>query len=686
MEWINGGWTITTIDKWPGELVDTLTKNVLQGIHLLLPSNFDASDVQVLESYSEMLRAADAMSSSNAGTSIGEPFGDSGRKSIFPGMTDSIADAILDWVDDDDEQRRFGAEDETYSQLESHYSPSNRPLVHMDELLCIRGVTPELVYGADANRNGVIDGREDGSPDHALGWAGLIRAHGSKISSQETATLSAVDRVLLALGSAISGGEAENVSDTLSPNTVIQTTELDPTTIPTLADEQPNQPVATPTEVRDEPEMMDVAIRVNYMRRPVVGAMVHPDWYGERGGNLSTNVEPQLTDATGIATFRLKKRYGENVETRSVHVGVRHADFCYRYEHNAPIENGVVTLSLTKGYRVLVDAIDADTKTAITSDIYAGDLSDGIWHRQSDGRLLSPMLRYDEYGNRAIGLTQIRGEQVIGFSDLVPVRPIRKQQQVLATNIPIHRPVILSGELDSSVPRPVRKGRVMIVVERVQRSTSGKVSSWGPDWVDWTPISSDGTFRFDALPRGGEVSLLATCDDGFVSSSTAVAGMGEGITVGMFLGYLQPMKIQLGNENVEIKVAMRPMTSARVRVLDPQSQPVVGARVSARSHHSWNSSLGQPLFQSLRSRDMLLGREPGPSFRESPNEITADNGVATLSNMIPGSYMVTVEHPTLEMKPNPATPHVRDVDVKFPGGKVNELTIKLIPKGTTQLR
>ncbi|TWU47599.1 Thiol:disulfide interchange protein DsbE [Rubripirellula tenax] len=460
-------------------------------------------------------------------------------------------------------------------------------------------------------------------------------------------------------------------------------------------DEPPKQPVVTPAKVPEESEMMEVAIRVNYKNQPVAGAMVHPEYYGGLGGNEPTDVEPKLTDATGMATFRLKKRYGENFETKSFHVRVRHTDFCYRYEHNAPIENGVITLSLTKGYRVLVDAIDDDTKTAITSDIYAGDLHNGIWRRQDDGRLLSPMLRYDQFGNRAIGLTQIRDQQVIGFSDLVRVRPLRKQRQVMATKIPIHPPVMLSGELDSSVPRPVRNSRVMVVVKRALRRKSGKVNTWGPEWVDWMPVGSDGTFQFDALPRGGEVELLAICDDEFISSATAVQGMGMGITPGMFLGYLQPMKIQLGNENKSVTVAMRPMTSAKVRLLDPQSKPVAGANVMARPHHRWHSHLGQPLFHSLRSRDMLLGREPGPTYRESPSGITDENGIATLESIIPGSYMVTVKHPTLEMRPNPHTPHVRDVDVKFqggkvpsgkaPSGKVNELNIRLVPKGTTKL-
>ena len=91
--------------------------------------------------------------------------------------------------------------------MRSPYAPSNRPLTQMDELLCIRGVTPELVYGADTNRNGTIDGGEDAlldglKPVAALGWAGIIRSNQPASSTQDGDRLSDVDRALFAFGSA----------------------------------------------------------------------------------------------------------------------------------------------------------------------------------------------------------------------------------------------------------------------------------------------------------------------------------------------------------------------------------------------------------------------------------------------------------------------------------------------------
>jgi len=75
----------------------------------------------------------------------------------LPGMDESIADAILDWMDSDDEPREYGAEADYYLALNPPYSPKNGPLESIEELLLVRGVTPYLLFGADVNRNGLID-------------------------------------------------------------------------------------------------------------------------------------------------------------------------------------------------------------------------------------------------------------------------------------------------------------------------------------------------------------------------------------------------------------------------------------------------------------------------------------------------------------------------------------------------
>ncbi len=78
----------------------------------------------------------------------------------LPGMTEDVADAVLDFIDEDDEPRPYGAEYDFYQQLVPPYRPINGPLVSIEQLLLVRGITPQLLFGYDANRNGFLDGNE----------------------------------------------------------------------------------------------------------------------------------------------------------------------------------------------------------------------------------------------------------------------------------------------------------------------------------------------------------------------------------------------------------------------------------------------------------------------------------------------------------------------------------------------
>ncbi len=78
----------------------------------------------------------------------------------LPGMTEDVADAILDWMDEDDESREYGAESDYYQELTPPYYAKNGPLDTVEELLLVRGVTPQLLFGSDTNRNGMVDTHE----------------------------------------------------------------------------------------------------------------------------------------------------------------------------------------------------------------------------------------------------------------------------------------------------------------------------------------------------------------------------------------------------------------------------------------------------------------------------------------------------------------------------------------------
>ncbi|MDA8743592.1 type II secretion system protein GspK [Rubripirellula amarantea] len=106
----------------------------------------------------------------------------------LPSMTTEVAEAILDWVDEDEDTRDSGAESDYYETLTTPYSAANGPLRSVDELLLVRGVTPTLLFGADMNRNGVLDADEQQrfgvtiDTPGALGWSSYLTVHGAEAS------------------------------------------------------------------------------------------------------------------------------------------------------------------------------------------------------------------------------------------------------------------------------------------------------------------------------------------------------------------------------------------------------------------------------------------------------------------------------------------------------------------------
>lgn len=83
----------------------------------------------------------------------------------LPHMTEPIAGAIIDWRDANEEPEPDGIERGYYAGLAHPYDIRNAPLRTVRELLLVRGVTPERLYGEDTNVNGLLDPNEDDGDD-----------------------------------------------------------------------------------------------------------------------------------------------------------------------------------------------------------------------------------------------------------------------------------------------------------------------------------------------------------------------------------------------------------------------------------------------------------------------------------------------------------------------------------------
>jgi general secretion pathway protein K len=63
------------------------------------------------------------------------------------GATDDPVGAIIDWIDADDEEQPGGAEMMYYHSLQVPYACKNAALSSVEELLLIRGITPDVFFG-----------------------------------------------------------------------------------------------------------------------------------------------------------------------------------------------------------------------------------------------------------------------------------------------------------------------------------------------------------------------------------------------------------------------------------------------------------------------------------------------------------------------------------------------------------
>ena len=106
---------------------------------------------------------------------------------VIDDMAFGIHDAVMDWIDANDEPRLLGVERDYYLSLETSYEPRNGKLRSIAELELIAGVMPDDVRGEDWDLDYRLDPNEDDGgeslpwdePDNYLqgGWASLLTTY-----------------------------------------------------------------------------------------------------------------------------------------------------------------------------------------------------------------------------------------------------------------------------------------------------------------------------------------------------------------------------------------------------------------------------------------------------------------------------------------------------------------------------
>ena len=142
---------------------------------------------------------------------------------VIDDMAFGVLEAILDWIDEDDEPRTLGVERDYYLSLETSYEPRNGLLRSIAELELIAGVMPDDVRGEDWNVNFRLDPNEDDGgeslpwdePDNWLdgGWASLLTTSsvdgGATSSGEKRINLNKIDSETLQLRLGLEPAQAD---------------------------------------------------------------------------------------------------------------------------------------------------------------------------------------------------------------------------------------------------------------------------------------------------------------------------------------------------------------------------------------------------------------------------------------------------------------------------------------------
>ncbi len=106
----------------------------------------------------------------------------------------AIAESILDWKDNDDDERPSGAEKDYYLSLLPPYEPANGKFVLLEQLLLVKGVTPELFWGPLEWANGEAQNDDDSEASWEGGLQDLLTVYnGSEKIVEEVAPQPLID-------------------------------------------------------------------------------------------------------------------------------------------------------------------------------------------------------------------------------------------------------------------------------------------------------------------------------------------------------------------------------------------------------------------------------------------------------------------------------------------------------------
>ncbi|HTU26000.1 MAG TPA: M56 family metallopeptidase, partial [Pirellulales bacterium] len=447
---------------------------------------------------------------------------------------------------------------------------------------------------------------------------------------------------------------------------------------------------AAPAPIEAQTDTLQKTVRVvNELGEPVAGATVAPrairSVQGAHGvwmpGGFGDSTPPVLTtDADGKATIPFPRfaRAAERIPPRELTCRVDHPDYAETTQNDVSVTpeelDKVATVVLQKGARVEVTPLQGGQPLPAdwVRAQWSGPATRGA-KVNADGRLELPRL---VAGTQLLRLAYVPEQGPLLISDVETLKLTNGERREV--KIEVKPAARVAGRLDPAVPRPVKNGRVVAsIIEK-------REGDWaGLHWAATATTDVDGTFVFEDLPRG-DLQVIALCD-GFIAKAgipPAFAGESADPT--------SPQVFHLSEAENEIVVKMVPSASCRVRVLDPDGNPLAGAMCTVwPGVHWWDGGSQVYCAPGWSTAEALRNPKPGPGLIESRKgyeklftTTTDAEGIAIIKDLPAAQERLTVQHDDVELPLSNAKAKERFRPVELKAGQQTEVTVQLQKKGT----
>ena len=445
-------------------------------------------------------------------------------------------------------------------------------------------------------------------------------------------------------------------------------------------------------------EFDEVRLRiVDQTGQPIADAKVVPQnliWFLDRASNGASDYigeVPRCTvsDMMGQARvvhsrFVYSTRYWQDTEVGQLFGNVIHPDYCTAY-FNCATNSALApqlpegrSIRLERGTRLRITAYDRPGERPLPT-CYVNLMQMGDeWKPESDGTMVS---RPQPRERPRLQLVHLPTGSPAMYS--LPVdwtEYIQPESDIVEISLKVYPGTRVDGQLNDTVPRPVRNGFVLAAVVSPGRTSHDAFVTW----YDWTPVDADGRFTFDSLPKGEELQLVAICD-GFISTCDSA----ERLLVRQTRYHQDaeideegqhPQLFPLRGDTIRPTVKMRPAATCRIAVVDEADRPVAGARLRIETRFRWLHGSGGGPSWAVKTRDELIARrEPQPQEIRSSDAITDLNGIASIPGLFPQPSLLYLEHPDLELPLRDLHRRMELVEPKC--GRTTELKLTAVPKG-----